>query len=131
MTAKVATSESLPPSFLSCRYCRPAELVRFSALCFRPCHAVSPSWSLCAPPALCCRPCRAVLSPLPCCAALVELVRSPALCCRPCRAVSPLWSLCAPLRCAVAPAVLFHHCGACALPCAVFDANCVRNEGVS
>ena len=73
MTAKVATSESLPPSFLSCRYCRPAELVRFSALCFRPCRAVSPSWSLCAPPC-------AVLSPLPCCFTLVELVRSPALC---------------------------------------------------
>ena len=67
MTAKVATSERLPPSFLRCRSCRPAELVRFSALCCRPCRAVSPSWSLCAPPALCCF-------------TLVEFVRSPALC---------------------------------------------------
>ena len=35
------------------------------------------------------------------------------------------------LHCAVAPAVLFLPCGTCALPCAVFGANCVRNEGDS
>ena len=65
--------------------------MRFSALCCRPCRAVSPLWSLCAPPALClflpCGTCAlpcAVLSPLPCCFSLVEFVRSP------CTVLSPL-----------------------------------------
>ena len=76
---------ALVPAFLSCRSCRPAELVRFSALCCRPCRAVSPLWSLCAPPALCLfLPCGVCALPLHCAVAPAVLFLPCGTCALPC-----------------------------------------------